>query len=113
MPSYGPTPKRGWDEYTPTASHRTSKWASTARGWLFDGKAEASLGNYLDYGPCDIYRSPEDRAAQPGDVHALVYASKDDGRTVSRWCETVEDARSWIELESGFTTIQQLIIEGL
>jgi hypothetical protein len=88
--------------------------AASSRGWLFRPGETRSLGFYLDYGP-NHYRSPHsitrpsdgkvltfcepssDRATevcpshQPGSVLAVVV----DGP--SRYVETVEDARRWIE----------------
>jgi hypothetical protein len=93
--------------------------ATTARGWLFvlcgspddhvlynsetlpvwdddlnDWREQASLGNYLDYGP-DHYRSAEARAEQPGNVHALAY-----NPTRTHYFETVQDAKAWIEQQA-------------
>lgn len=104
-----PIKPRGWDNYTPAASRRSNRWATSARGWLWDGESESSLGNYLDYGP-QHYRSPHQycapgrcdcRESQPGDIHCIVYARA--GYPLrSRYVETVEQAREWIEQQSQF-----------
>jgi len=97
-------PRIGWEDYSAQASRRSNRWAASDRGWLFDGKRERSLGNYLDYGP-DHYRSPHEycrpnactcRASQPGNVHAIVYRG-DQGATTCHYFETVEQAKAWIE----------------
>lgn len=111
-----------WNEYSTAATHESDKWASTDRGWLkaLTGpwkyedasqythetmpvpdedvpggwREQSTLGNYLDYGP-DHYRSAEDRAKQPGNVHCVCYPSHTYG-----YVETVEQARAWIESEA-------------
>lgn len=107
---YGEINKRGWTEYTPTAHRNSGKWAISARGWLWDGEHESSLGNYLDY-EADHYRSGHEycppngcncRESQPGNIHCLVYKSATTGGQRSRYVETIEQARAWIEVESGY-----------
>jgi hypothetical protein len=93
-----------WDDHTPTARRSSARWAASARGWLFVGTGEGrrALGNYLDYGP-DHYRSPHEycgevcrcAVSQPGSVHAVSSVT-----SRSRYCETVEQAKAWIESEA-------------
>jgi hypothetical protein len=89
-----------WDCYERAAKFESARWAVTDRGWLFIG-GHPSAGNYLDYGP-DHYRSGHEycrgdctcRLSQPGNVHAVVYGIG------SRYFETVDQAKAWIESEA-------------
>lgn len=91
--------------------------AVTPRGWLFGGELEGtSLGFYLDYGS-EHYRSPHEMTRE-GDGRVLVFCDPESDRATrvcrqhqpgnilavvvdgpSRYVETVEDARRWIESE--------------
>lgn len=83
-----------WDE--PEGAH-------TPRGWM--RRDDIVVGLYLDYGP-DHYRSPhrycgpgrECPDCQPGNILALRYPGGP-GTTPreSRYVETVDQARAWIE----------------
>jgi hypothetical protein len=91
---------------TPDTVHRG--WTPRRENWLFDG-GEVSAGFYPDYG-LDHYRSPHQRTyadgrtdvycsdqrpccdCQPGNVLAVVTQPG-----ASRYFETVEQARAWIE----------------
>lgn len=80
-----------WDkryEYT----HDTSPVAddSVSGGW----REQSTLGNYLDYGT-GHHRSVETRTAQPGNIHCICYVTK-----TTRYCETVREAKAWIESEA-------------
>lgn len=94
--------QQNWDCYTRAASHRSSQWAASDRGWLFAG--DTALGNYLDYGNLDycIHCSRNECACeQPqGKIHAAVYFSTSSRARASRWCSTVEEAKAWIEQEA-------------
>lgn len=68
--------------------------ATTPRGWLHSG--EIVVGFYLDYGP-GHYRSRERRACEPGNVLAVRYPAGPGNATRSRYVETVEQAREWVE----------------
>lgn len=95
--------------------------ANSPRGWL-RGPDGTSIGFYLDYGP-DHYRNsheteiwpgqstsfctPDDqcRECQPGNILARRYPNGDnaDG-DVSRYVETVEEARRYVETGSTEST---------
>ena len=89
--------------------------ASSPRGWLHSGALV--VGFYLDYGP-DHYRSPHsstervmnqprvvtwckpDRlcpTCQPGNILAVRYPAGPRTEQRSRYVETVEQAREWVE----------------
>lgn len=78
--------------------------ASSARGWYWP-KASTTpgktlcAGHYLDYGP--THRRFDDRQeSEPGKIHCVVIA-KDSGQcAASRYVETVEAARIFIETEA-------------
>ena len=92
---------RTWDEPAGAAS---------PRGWLRVGPM--CVGFYLDYGP-DHYRSPHVycrpdkpcRECQPGNVLAVRYPDGPglDGPRESRFFETVDAARSWVETGAATT----------
>ncbi len=94
--------KQGWDE---------PAQATTPRGWLHAGGTVT--GFYLDYGR-DHYRPAHDtdaggrvvsfctadspcRECQPGDVLAVRYPAGPGTARRSRYVETVEQAREWVE----------------
>lgn len=90
----GPGAGRRWDEPAGAAS---------PRGWLHeDGTV---TGFYLDYGP-EYYRSPHEycapgrpcRDCQPGNVLACRYPGGPTAVSESRFCETVAEARKWVEV---------------
>ncbi len=64
--------KAYWDDHKASLPHESTQWAASDRGWLFIHGASSSIGNYLDYRP-DHWRNAEERAAQPGNVHAVRY----------------------------------------
>ena len=78
--------------------------ASTRRGWYWPkvsttpGKTLCA-GHYLDYGP-NHRRFDAMQESEPGTIHCVVVA-KDTGRcAASRYVETVEAARAFIETEA-------------
>jgi hypothetical protein len=91
----GPGAGRRWDE---------PAGAVSPRGWLHEN--ETVTGFYLDYGP-EHYRSPHEycqpgrlcRECQPGNVLAVRYPGGpgSGGPRDSRFCETVAEARGWVE----------------
>jgi hypothetical protein len=115
-----------WTDYRATAPEYSPGWAVSDRGWLWSDAAAAAdaftacLGHYLDYGP-EHYRSGDtlptgdggeyawrpDGAAcacrrqwpcrrhQPGNVHAVSVVTG-----AHRYCETVQDARRWLEAQA-------------
>lgn len=93
---------------TDTLERHGTRWdepagAATPRGWFH--VRGTCTGFYLDYGP-EHYRSPHAycsprnlcRTCQPGNVLAVRYPTGPAGQArASRYCETIEDARVWIE----------------
>jgi hypothetical protein len=92
-----------------TVTQAAARWdepagAASPRGWLRAG--DTCTGFYLDYGP-EHYRSPHVycrpdkpcRECQPGNVLAARYPDGPglDGPRESRFFETVDAARSWVE----------------
>jgi hypothetical protein len=77
--------------------------ATTARGWYWPkastkpGKTLCA-GHYLDYGPG--YRYDDRQAAEPGTIHCVVLAIETGRTAASKYVETVEAARAFIELEA-------------
>lgn len=61
------------------------------RGWLFVKDEKTCRGHYLDYG-ADHYRSDYQRAANPGNVHAVSVRTSE-----YRYFETCADAKAWLE----------------
>ena len=83
-----------WDEPAGATSLRGWYWpkASTKPGTTL------CAGHYLDYGPG--YRYDDRQASEPGTIHCVVIA-KETGRSVaSKYVETVEAARAFIETEA-------------
>ena len=95
-------PPKGWQDLRADANRRSQMWASSDRGWLWDGSSEISRGYYLDYGP-ECYRSNHGfcgrectcALTQPGRILCVVPVSA--LRRHSRYVETIEEARQWIE----------------
>lgn len=83
-----------WDAHTDKVSHRSTRWATTDRGWLFRDGESTALGHYLDYGPC----GPQYAKQHPeGTVHAVVCGDRGAAARTSKWFATPADARAWIE----------------
>jgi hypothetical protein len=83
--------------------------ATSPRGWLCNPGVQLCEGFYLDYGP-DHYRSPHEycggpsdlcRECQPGNILAVHVGGNYEARRSHRWCESVDEARSWLEEKSG------------
>lgn len=88
-------PDTTWDEPKGAISPRGWYWP---KGSTCPGKTVCA-GHYLDYGP-DHYRYDSRKDVEPGHIHCVVIA-KDSGTTAaSRYVETVEEAREWIEAEA-------------
>ena len=85
-----------WDVHTAGVSRRSSRWAITDRGWLHRDGERTALGHYLDYGPCGEHH----RKRPDGAVHAVVCA-EGLGCKASAWFKTPDEARAWIEAETG------------
>jgi hypothetical protein len=81
--------------------------ASSPRGWFFQPDGSVT-GFFLDYGP-DNYRSGHDRcrgvchcrSGQPGDILACRYVAIGSVSRESHYCETVEQARAFVEAGFG------------
>lgn len=77
--------------------------ASSARGWYWP-KASTTpgqtlcAGHYLDYGP--NYRHDDRQAMEPGTIHCVVLAKATGRCSASKYVETVEAARAFIETEA-------------
>lgn len=112
-PAYDPS-RRYTNPHVPIRDSVPGRW-----------REQSSLGNYLDYGP-DHYRSGHEycgrfnpgiqeaapdgcqcRQSQPGNIHCICYASNR-----SRYVETVEQARAWIEAEALRARPDLLVPEG-
>lgn len=75
--------------------------ASSPRGWYWpkgSTKQGETLcaGHYLDYGP-DHYRFDELQEVEPGNIHCVVIAKSTGRAYASRYVDSVEAARAWIE----------------
>lgn len=84
-----------WDE--PVGS-------STPRGWYWPKGTTAPgrttcAGHYLDYGPTH-WRCDDRQALEPGHIHCVVLSHLTGRAFGSRYVETVEQARAWIEQEA-------------
>lgn len=84
-----------WDEPASASSPRGWYWP---KGSTTPGKTLCA-GHYLDYGPKHS-RHDDRQQVEPGSIHCVVFA-KSSGRCYdSRYVETVEAARAWIEAEA-------------
>lgn len=94
---------------TRTSIYETSKvWdepvgASSARGWYWPKKSTTPgrtlcAGHYLEYPKG--YRHDDRQAAEPGLIHCVVVAKATGLCCASRYVETVEAAREFIETEA-------------
>lgn len=84
-----------WDEPAGAASPRGWYWP---KGSTRHGKTLCA-GHYLDYG-VGHYRYDNQKESEPGSIHCVVITT-DTGRCfASRYVETVEAARAWIEKEA-------------
>lgn len=88
-------PIRVWDE---------PEGAITPRGWYWPTGSTTPgrtmcAGHYLDYGP-DHRRFDNRQAQEPGHVHCVVLSDLTGRAFRSRYVETVEQARAWIEQEA-------------
>src|SRR5690349_10312346 len=98
------TPVIRWDDKREAAPRDSGQWACSDRGWLFADGEKLCLGFYLDYGP-DHYRSPhrfcrgacECELSEPGHVLAVAVITDPYMENRSRWCETIEQAKVWID----------------
>lgn len=91
------------------AEQQTSVWdepaeASTPRGWYWPkgtttpGRTTCA-GHYLDYGPTH-WRCDDRQALEPGHIHCVVLSALTGRAYASRYVETVEQARAWLEQEA-------------
>lgn len=85
---------KAWDE---------PQGASSARGWYWPkgstipGKTLCA-GHYLDYGPG--YRYDQKQIEEPGTIHCVVISMKTGLCYASKYVESVEAARAFIETEA-------------